>query len=209
MPRKSRDPENKSARQRILELFLTRGVGVVINKDEIMAVARIAEWARRVRELRDEYGWDISSHNDRDDLSPGEYILESETQGGQNPRYVSEETRQRILSRDGFQCVVCKQKRGEIHHITGKRVRVVVDHLVPVTESGGNDDENLRTLCTVCNHHRKNYGFDTKVNVLALVRQQPKELQLQIYQFLKQKFERQDPETDTILDPSDFDGQPV
>jgi hypothetical protein len=187
MPKESVKPE--SARQRILNYFLSRGVGTIINKEEIMAVAGIAEWARRVRELRDEHGWQISSFNDRSDLKPGQYILESNVQGTANLRYVSEEQRQRIMKRDNFRCVLCGLLKGEVHNITGKKVRLVIDHIIPIPEGGNNTDENLRVLCNVCNHLRKNLSFDTKVNVLALVRQQPREIQKQIYEFLKRKFQ--------------------
>ncbi len=63
------------ARQRILRyLLLTQGK--VVDKDELSGVAGIYEWARRVRELRVEEGWPISSHENRPDLEPGQYILE-------------------------------------------------------------------------------------------------------------------------------------
>jgi hypothetical protein len=66
-----------SARERILRYLLLR-VGQVVDKDEIAGVAGISEWARRLRELRDEDGWPISSNDNRPDLKPGEYVLESE-----------------------------------------------------------------------------------------------------------------------------------
>lgn len=48
------------ARDRILRYF-RRYPGVVIHGDELAVVAGISEWARRVRELRVEEGWDIAS----------------------------------------------------------------------------------------------------------------------------------------------------
>lgn len=48
------------ARERILRYF-RRYPGVVIHGDELAVVAGISEWARRVRELRVEEGWDIAS----------------------------------------------------------------------------------------------------------------------------------------------------
>lgn len=64
------------ARARILRyLLVTRGK--VVNKEELSGVSGIYEWARRVRELRLEEGWPISSNENRSDLKPGEYVLES------------------------------------------------------------------------------------------------------------------------------------
>jgi hypothetical protein len=55
-------PKNEaaSARNRIIAYFL-RYPHTVINGDELMVVSGIAEWARRVRELRVQFGWSIYS----------------------------------------------------------------------------------------------------------------------------------------------------
>ncbi len=49
-----------SARDRIL-FYLRKYPLTVIEGDELMVVAGIGEWARRVRELRVQYGWSIVS----------------------------------------------------------------------------------------------------------------------------------------------------
>ncbi len=66
------------ARERILRYLLLR-VGQVVDKDAIAGVSGISEWARRVRELRDEQGWPILSDENRSDLKPGQYVLEAST----------------------------------------------------------------------------------------------------------------------------------
>ena len=38
----------------------------------------VTEWARRIRELRNDEGWSIVTHNDDGALKPGEYKLVSE-----------------------------------------------------------------------------------------------------------------------------------
>jgi hypothetical protein len=52
--------EASSARDRILA-YLRRYPRVVIDGDELMVVSGIAEWARRLRELRVQFGWRIYS----------------------------------------------------------------------------------------------------------------------------------------------------
>ena len=52
--------EASSARERIIAYF-KRYPRTVINGDELMVVSGIAEWARRVRELRVQFGWSIYS----------------------------------------------------------------------------------------------------------------------------------------------------
>jgi len=64
------------AHDRILR-YLQLRVGETVSKDELEGVAGISEWARRVRELRVEGGWRISTNGNRADLRPGEYVLEA------------------------------------------------------------------------------------------------------------------------------------
>ncbi len=52
--------EATSARERIISYF-KRYPRIVIDGDELMVVSGIAEWARRVRELRVQFGWAIYS----------------------------------------------------------------------------------------------------------------------------------------------------
>ena len=50
--------DSKAARDRILYYF-QKYPYTVISKDEVMIVAGISEWARRLRELRTNFGWPI------------------------------------------------------------------------------------------------------------------------------------------------------
>lgn len=52
--------EASSARERVIAYF-RRYPRTIINGDELMVVSGIAEWARRVRELRVQFGWAIYS----------------------------------------------------------------------------------------------------------------------------------------------------
>lgn len=49
----------------------------------------------------------------------------------------------RILIRDGFECQYC----GAQHHLT-------MDHIKPVKLGGSDDDDNLQTLCYICNEDK-------------------------------------------------------
>ncbi len=64
------------ARARILRYLLVT-TGKVVDKEELSGVSGIYEWARRVRELRVEEGWPISSSENRIDLKPGQYVLDA------------------------------------------------------------------------------------------------------------------------------------
>ena len=188
------------ARRRILELFLSR-VGQRVTKEEIVEVARISEWARRVRELRDEMGYPIRSHKDRPkELKPGQYILESATP---NPtakaRRIGKDQWFRILNRDRHLCLSCGRTAGDPHPTDPSRtVRLVVDHIYLISTAAkyGMDpyaDENLQTLCDFCNEGKWNKFAgrigEARANLEALVRHAPLEEQRRVYEYLKGVFE--------------------
>ena len=58
-----------SARNIIRNFFETH-VGKVVTTKQIRKVAKISEYARRIRKLRDLEGMQIKSHVDRHDLNP-------------------------------------------------------------------------------------------------------------------------------------------
>jgi hypothetical protein len=62
------------AQQRLLR-YLQRHVGQVVSGAELSGISGIAEWPRRVRELRVEHGWPIESGVQRRSLRTDEYIL--------------------------------------------------------------------------------------------------------------------------------------
>lgn len=56
----------------------------------------------------------------------------------------NEELRSRVFIRDGYRCVFC----AAIEPLS-------VDHIIPVAKGGGNEFENLQTLCVSCNSRKK------------------------------------------------------
>jgi hypothetical protein len=64
---KSGGSKKLSARDRLRHHFLTH-VGKILRSDELRNVAGVSEWARRVRELRQDEGLEILTHNDRADM---------------------------------------------------------------------------------------------------------------------------------------------
>jgi len=58
--------------------------------------------------------------------------------------YVSVSTRQRILRRDKFRCIMCGQGSED-------GAKLECDHRIPRSKGGTNEDENLQTVCAQCN----------------------------------------------------------
>lgn len=143
-------------REKILE-FLRNNVGKQISGEELRYLADGAtEWARRVRELRTEFGWKIVTKQNRPDLPVGIYILESEKQSPEHDRKIPDHVRFNVLERDGFKCTKCKwtyEKRKKDDPRTNLELHHVKEHV----KGGGQEEENLITLCNVCHDdvHKK------------------------------------------------------
>ena len=143
-----------------LRAYLLSNVGKVLRADELRGIADTSEWARRVRELRDEEGFAILTHNDRSDLKPGEYILASLKPRPAFARSISKETRAFVLDRNGFTCQSCGAVAGEPHPLDPtKKARLHLGHVIDKSEGGTDDPENLRALCSVCNEGLANLSL--------------------------------------------------
>jgi hypothetical protein len=148
--------ENLSVRDKILK-FLRQNVGQKITGEELRYIAmEKTEWARRVRELRTEFGWPVVTRNTgRPDLDVGVYVLEADRQSPEHDRHISDSVKREVLRRDGYQCKNCKWSHNEWNRSDPRHLEL---HHVKHHASGGeNTEENLITLCTVCHDdiHRK------------------------------------------------------
>lgn len=97
--------EASSARERVIAYF-QRYPRTVIDGDELMVVSGIAEWARRVRELRVQFGWAIYSGvtfqdiaNDAGEARDEKEIVALESTLGVNPSKIRPD--QYVLMREG------------------------------------------------------------------------------------------------------------
>lgn len=179
------------ARDRIREFFESN-VGKVVTTQQIREVARISEYARRIRELRDEEGMQIKTHVDRTDLKLGEYILESLERLPKISQRITPQLRSEILERNGYTCQLCGASPGEPDPINpNRKIRLHIDHVVPISQGGPTTAENLRVLCSTCNQSRSNIqvASESAKNLLARIRRAPVNVQKEVYHFLKKKFE--------------------
>lgn len=137
-----------------IRAFFEQNVGHIVTTHDIAEAAGIREYARRIRELRDLEGMQIKTHNDRPDLKPGEYILETLERAPAFEHGISARTRAEVLARNGFTCQWCGRGPGDTDPFNpSRKVRMHVDHIDP---NGGNDKNNLRVLCSACNQGKSN-----------------------------------------------------
>jgi hypothetical protein len=181
----------KSSKQLILEYFLAN-LGKTLESRDIQAASGGAvEWARRVRELRNEEGYQILSHKDRADLKPNQYLLETTKRTPAFKRNISKETRAWVLERNGYTCQMCGVAAGDPDPLGGDRtVRLTMGHIVDKSKGGEDSPQNLRAICTNCNEGLQNTSLPKpdQVHLLAQVRRATIDNQKVLLKWLLQKF---------------------
>jgi HNH endonuclease len=196
---KGNTKRNQGSRTRILN-FLLANIGRVVNKDEIRgAAANASEWARRLRELRDEYGYQILSHNDRRELKPGQYLLETDKRIPALPRAISKETRAFVLERNGYTCQMCGAGAGDPDPFhPGQRTRLTMGHILDKSKGGKDTPGNLRATCTNCNEGLQNTSppKPDRIELMKQARRATIEDQLHLLGWLEKKFEKIRPDKD-------------
>ena len=162
-----------------------------MDADELRGIAGANEYGRRIRELRNEEGFQILTHNDRSDLKPGEYLLLSRKPLPAFSRDISKELRALVLDRNGFTCQMCGAVAGEVDpYDPSRKTRLHIGHIVDKTAGGSDDASNLRALCSVCNEGARNLTLDrpSSLKLLIQIRRATKADQLAVLNWLKGKF---------------------
>jgi len=179
------------ARTKLREHFLNN-VGRVMGNEELREVAGgITEWARRVRELRNEEGYQILTHNDLSELKPGQYLLQDSKPIPAFKRNISKETRAFVLDRNGFTCQMCGAVAGENHpYEPTRKTRLHIGHIIDKTQGGTDEVSNLRALCSVCNEGASNLTLErpSAEKLLIQIRRAKGEDQLAVLDWLLSKF---------------------
>ncbi len=179
------------ARARLRAHFLSN-IGRVMDSAELRSIAgNISEWARRVRELRTEEGFLILTHNDRAELKPGQYLLESAKPQPAFARGISKEARAFVLDRNGFTCQMCGAVAGEPHpYDPTRKTRLHIGHVIDKSMGGSDDAGNLKAICSVCNEGAANITLQRpELNkLLVQVRRATAADQRELLKWLKTKF---------------------
>lgn len=152
-----------SVKDKILAYF-RRNVGQRVTNEELSYLAKDrSEWARRVRELRTEEGWPILTQNTgAPELPVGVYVLQQDRQAPTHDRKIADPVRREVLKRDAYKCqnVLPKgEKCGWSHDVWNRADPRILElhHMQHHARGGGNDADNLITLCNVCHDdvHRR------------------------------------------------------
>jgi len=179
----------------LLRKHFLNNLGRIMRSDELRAAAGgITEWARRVRELRNEEDYLILTHNDRSELKPGEYLLEDPKPQPAFARDISKETRAYVLDRNGFTCQMCGAVAGEPHpYDPSRKTRLHLGHIIDKSAGGADDASNLRAICSICNEGAQNITLIRPglKQLLVQLRRATTKDQLEALQWLCKKFPQQ------------------
>lgn len=140
----------EGSRSRVLQ-FLQENVGRVVTTEELSYVAKNAkEFARRVRELRTEEGFAISTRfTGRPDLAVGQYVLESIERIAQpHDRHIPQEVQREVYERDSNTCRLCGWNR-ERQRPDDPRI-LELHHIQQHAHGGQNEPGNLIVICSRC-----------------------------------------------------------
>lgn len=152
-----------SGKGRIKE-YLSQHQGEVVTSEELSRVSGIKEFARRVRELRNERGFVIDSTRTRADLGPHEYVF-VEIREQQEKSRIDGATRNEYL-KENPACEHCGFNPQEHNDVVGEKRYLEVDHIKPYSDfkspKKANSFNNLQTLCNVC--HRSKGTADNMWN---------------------------------------------
>jgi len=182
------------ARAKLRDHFMSN-IGRIMDSAELREVSgNISEWARRVRELRNEEGLAILTHNDRSELNPGQYLLESSKPIPAFQRGISKETRAFVLDRNGYTCQMCGAVAGEPHpYDPSRKTRLHMGHVIDKSQGGTDEPSNLRAVCSVCNEGASNLTLQrpSSTTLLIQVRRATGADQVEVLRWLILKFPSQ------------------
>jgi 5-methylcytosine-specific restriction endonuclease McrA len=163
-------PKARASAKDKLRAYFEARVGKVIDTRRLRSIGGVSEYARRIRELRNDEGMQIQTHLDSPALRPGQYVLVSlERSPLRVSHKIDRAQRARILERNGYTCCMCGLAAGDPEPDSPvRKIRLHVDHADP---DGPTTDENLRVTCNVCNEGRSNLEAAPAPKMLSVLRQ--------------------------------------
>jgi len=140
--------DENSGKGRIRE-YLRDKVGEPVKSDRIARVSGISQYARRIRELRNEEGFVIDSTRTRAALGQNDYFVVEIRDVDERSR-ITAQTRFEQLERQET-CAVCGRgvDHPEVSYMEVDHIESFVDFDDPEKV---NNPDNLRTLCNECHH---------------------------------------------------------
>jgi 5-methylcytosine-specific restriction endonuclease McrA len=120
-----------------------------VHRTEIEQKYGRTNYARRIRKIVSEYGWEIERRREKNGANDDIYIRRSDgpVRVAHLRREVGPVLRRVVYARDKWLCQMCGRDVSDGQTVT----RPQCDHKIPAERGGASAIENLMTLCTVCN----------------------------------------------------------
>jgi 5-methylcytosine-specific restriction endonuclease McrA len=140
--------DETSGKGRIRE-YLKDNVGEPVESEMLARISGIRQYARRVRELRNEEGFVIDSTRTREELGQNDYFVVEIRDVDEKSR-ISAQARYDQLKREEA-CRICGRTvdHSGVKYMEVDHIESFVDYEDP---DAVNDPSNLRTLCNECHH---------------------------------------------------------
>lgn len=140
--------EETSGKGRIRE-YLTDKIGEPVESEMLARISGISEYARRVRELRNEEGFVIDSTRTRAELGQNDYFVVEVREVDEKSR-ITAQTRYEQLQREEA-CRICGRTvdHPDVRYMEVDHIESFIHYDDP---QAVNDSSNLRTLCNECHH---------------------------------------------------------
>lgn len=124
-------------------------LNVEVHRSQIEEAYGRTNYARRIRKIVSEYGWDIQRRRGPNGANDDWYMRTSDgpVREARIRKEVAPTIRRKIYARDGYVCQICGEPVGEGPEKTNPQC----DHKVPAERGGDSDEANLMTLCVTCN----------------------------------------------------------
>jgi 5-methylcytosine-specific restriction endonuclease McrA len=194
VPKKKTDaPDVPNRQEQLLLDYFLANLGRKIDTYELFeASGRKKEYTRRVRNLRQRFGYQILTHHDRRDLKTREYLMETDVRIPAFEGTISAETRSWVLERNGYTCQMCGLGAGDPNPITpARKTRLTLGHIVDKSKGGDDTPSNLRAVCFACNQGLQNTSppKPDRLHLMGQLRRATVDDQLHALEWLQKKFE--------------------
>lgn len=118
-----------------------------VSTDRLLKLTSQGQFARRVRELRNEFGFPIEAK-----IKNGEYFYHLQSRHPKSPTrrrpYFTPSQKKEIVAKTGTICNICKQKPKD-------NAALMWDHRIPFNKGGETSAENGQLLCAFCNNLKR------------------------------------------------------
>jgi len=140
--------EETSGKGRIRE-YLTNKIGEPVKSEMLARISGISEYARRVRELRNEEGFVIDSTRTRSELGQNDYFVVEVRDVDEKSRITAQMRYEQLQHEEA--CRICGRTvdHPDVRYMEVDHIESFVNYDDP---EAVNDSSNLRTLCNECHH---------------------------------------------------------